>query len=343
MSNRNGFSFVELLVALVLTGILLAGLTQVFAANISAFHTTAESSSLQRRNRWLLDKLSDDLKMAGHSDGIDITVPDWAEKPFMILPGGTTEAPSDTLQFFLNEPLSNCELSLLASSGATAFSAKSTSGSPLNLARGDYFIIKDGASTDVGFVESVDTKTGLIQITSEVDPFVRQFFAPGAGMLRAHAFGTKVTFLRPLQIVRYAIEERAMDPSSTATIPCLVRRSAPYTGVAIDWATASAVVVGENIAAFRADMSVDAGSTWARGESADWADVLEAANAKLDASNQISDNQMWFKRIPTVLRADITSRSAMARTEYSMTKKELAYRLQTQSLLVAPRNFAIPL
>jgi Tfp pilus assembly protein PilW len=65
--NRNGegFSLVELMVALLFTGLLMAGMAKIYKSSLSSFHTTAEKISAGRRNRVAIDMLSDDLNAAG--------------------------------------------------------------------------------------------------------------------------------------------------------------------------------------------------------------------------------------------------------------------------------------
>jgi len=61
----SGFSLVELLVALVFTMVLMAGMSAVFRASITNFYTSGEKLSSMRRNRSSLDLLYDDLNNAG--------------------------------------------------------------------------------------------------------------------------------------------------------------------------------------------------------------------------------------------------------------------------------------
>ena len=60
-----GFSLVELLVALVFTMVLMAGMANVYKASLSAFYTSGESISSSRRNRMSVDLLVEDLNRAG--------------------------------------------------------------------------------------------------------------------------------------------------------------------------------------------------------------------------------------------------------------------------------------
>ena len=64
-SRRDGFSLVEMMVALVFTMILMAGMASVFKASLSTFVRTNEQMSNSRRNRMSLDMVYDDLNNMG--------------------------------------------------------------------------------------------------------------------------------------------------------------------------------------------------------------------------------------------------------------------------------------
>ena len=63
-AHIQGFSLVEMLVALVFTGILMAGMATVFKTSLSTFYTSGEQLSSARRNRMSIDLLGDDLNAA---------------------------------------------------------------------------------------------------------------------------------------------------------------------------------------------------------------------------------------------------------------------------------------
>lgn len=64
-SRKAGFSLVELLVAMLFTAILMAGMAKVFQSSLGTFYTAGEKLSSSRRNRLSLDLLYDDLNTAG--------------------------------------------------------------------------------------------------------------------------------------------------------------------------------------------------------------------------------------------------------------------------------------
>ena len=62
----NGFSLVEMLVALVFVSLLMAGMFNVFAAITSSFVNQAESMAVQQKARWGLSLLQDEVLQAGY-------------------------------------------------------------------------------------------------------------------------------------------------------------------------------------------------------------------------------------------------------------------------------------
>ncbi len=66
-ARQAGFSLVEMLIALVFTGLLMAGLATVYRSSIQSFRSESEKLSSLRRNRIAADILRDDLDAAGQS------------------------------------------------------------------------------------------------------------------------------------------------------------------------------------------------------------------------------------------------------------------------------------
>lgn len=64
-SARRGFSLVELLVALVFIGLLMAGMAKIYQSSLNTFYVSGETISSGRRNRVAMDMLYDDLNSAG--------------------------------------------------------------------------------------------------------------------------------------------------------------------------------------------------------------------------------------------------------------------------------------
>ena len=110
--GARGFSLVELLVALVFTMVLMAGMANVYRASLSSFYTSGESISSVRRNRMSLDLLADDLNQACMYLA-DLAVPPATSatmQPFFIWPnmpieGSDDPTTSDELYFYVDQSL----------------------------------------------------------------------------------------------------------------------------------------------------------------------------------------------------------------------------------------------
>jgi prepilin-type N-terminal cleavage/methylation domain-containing protein len=349
MKSFRGFSIVELMVALLLSGILMAGMGKIFASSISSFHTTGELVGAQRRNRWILNEFGDDLRMAGHTDGLDSAkIPAiLPEDPFVIIPGAVGGSDRDQIDFFMNQPLQELSVNATASLAATSLSLVAIGGDSLDIQVGDLLIIKDGLQAEYGYA-SAGPSSGLVTLmdegTQQANAAIAGYMKYGSVALqRQHLKGNPVTVLRPCQLVHYGVEDRALDPSiPAAMIPCLVRKQAVFgSGAQADWSKITGEVVSENVSALRLDLSVDGGVNWERGAS--WAATVALANTRLNAANQIDSKTFWFKRVPALLRIEIRSRTPLARTEYTNSPGATAFKERTQVLVIAPRNFASPL
>lgn len=349
MKSCRGFSLIELMVALLLTGILMAGMSQIFGTSLSSFHTSGELVGAQRRNRWILNQLGDDLRMAGHTDGLDTTKVSSTlpEMPFVITPGTSGTSDRDQLEFFMNEPVQELRVTVGSAQLATALSLAAIGGSTMNVQAGDLLIIKDGIQAEYGYA-SADVSSGAVSLMDETSQQANAAIAGymkygSVALQRPHAVGGEVTVLRPCQLIHYGIEDRALDPSNPlAMIPCLIRKQASFgSGAQANWNAIAGEVVSENVSALRVELSVDGGVNWEHG--ATWDATVALANGRLNTANQIASKTFWFKRVPALIRVEIRSRTPMARTEYADTPGAVAFKERTQVLVIAPRNFASPL
>ena len=118
-SEQRGFSLVELLVALLFTSILMAGMAKVFQSSLGVFVASSETISSGRRNRMAMDLLYDDLNKAGMVPStlfwypaVNITL----NPPFQVTPNVSYDptsktdvaaalAKADMLDFFYDEIL----------------------------------------------------------------------------------------------------------------------------------------------------------------------------------------------------------------------------------------------
>ncbi len=78
--KTGGFSLVELMVAMVISLLLMAGVIQIFSGTKSAFLSTEGQSRLQENARFALTRLSQDISAAGYLGCLDSDAP---TKPFV--------------------------------------------------------------------------------------------------------------------------------------------------------------------------------------------------------------------------------------------------------------------
>lgn len=392
-----GFSLVELLVALVFTMILMAGMAKVFQSSLSSFYTSGEKLSNIRRNRVALDLVYDDLNTAGMAL-VDITTPLPASDTnpaFYIIPnvtvtGAGTNDPQTTDELYMayDQPLAF--EGLLQSGGgsggssavgSTAVSKVLTSGSLTAGIGGDdqyqidcgdptyansvktgmFFQIKDDMSHAAFQIKSVTPPTGnIVTVTVVTNPtLTTQVTGRGdPGTLRPgqRITGSSVVFILPSQMVRYHIAMQKLDPSNANGIPCLVREQGSYVPSAA-FTVSTTQIVAENVAGFKVFLSADSGADWAgsalasttTGFSAGWTSGIQAALntqigtiARADYTTT-TGNLGWYRDIPVLVRLDITTRTAVQRAEYSSAGNTLAYKNLTQSVVLVPRHFGLPL
>ena len=154
-------------------------------------------------------------------------------------------------------------------------------------------------------------------------------------------------------VTRYAIQARSWDPSNPGTtVPSLVRQQAAYPigGTLINWAAGVGItteVIAENIDGFVVNLSFDGGTTWQRSGAANWNAIVANISANTPGGKSVKPrdptNPLWFRTFPFLLRMDVTSRSAAPRAESATTAGQAAYVHRTQTLMVSPRNFGLPL
>src|SRR4051794_24843321 len=65
-NNRRGFSLVELLVAMGLSLILLAGVATMFASSRGSYETNERLARLEENGRFALDTIARDIRSAGY-------------------------------------------------------------------------------------------------------------------------------------------------------------------------------------------------------------------------------------------------------------------------------------
>ncbi len=377
----HGFSMVEMLVAMVFTGLLMAGMSQVFKASLSSFYTSGEVLSSARRNRASLDMLQDDLNAAGlyltsitvPPPGISADNPPFYIMPNMVVDGAGADDPSsaDQLFFYQDMPLP-FEGALSAATAARSAAEVIAAGGTLAgddsvfivdcgdpsyakmIKAGMAFVLKDAWETlQIGSV-SVSGKVATVTAAATPTAGISGQGYSGLPSRAKHNTGAAVLFYAPAQMVRYSLQMRALDPQIPAGIPCLVREQGTYSAAGFV-AAGQASVITENAAGFKVYLSADSGTTWAgmaksyTGFAAGWSNGIRAdLNTQLATSGRAGQqttvgNEHWFRSIPTLVRIDVTTRTAVKRAEHSATGTAAAFRNLRQTLVVVPRHSGLPL
>ncbi len=370
-SRQRGFSLVELMVAVLFTGLLMSGLARVYQASLSSFQTTAEKISSTRRGRVAIDMLTDDLNAAGmylwdlnrYPTVITSSNPGfWIDPDISVsLSDGVVKA--DQINFYYDEALP-FEGTLSKEGGAqkvyegsgeavtsasVSFTVEAGDASFATMIKpGQRLIIKDGWP---GFEVKTATVSGTKVTIEPAEKPQDETGAPTGGTWLSptiHLNGAPVTFMKTGQMVRYSIQSRFLDPAEPGrSIPCLVREQGAYqpAGLASPLETQ---VLAEDVTDLEAFISVDGGRTWLRADSGSGWDGFKTkvANA-LGASGYgrkgytTLDDPHWYRDIPVLLRVDVKTRTAVKRAEYSATPTTREYKEQIQSLVIRPRHFGL--
>ena len=229
------------------------------------------------------------------------------------------------------------------------------------LKKGQAFIFKD--SFEVSYINADPSVTGTVAtVVAGPDPQAGMTGSGSTGqpLKNKHLStdgtvkGTGIVALLHGQMVRYRIEMLKLDPLKSAGSPCLVRDQGAYSASGFT-ADQTQQVIAENVSGFKVFLSANGGSNWA-GEAVTAKDfdkgwdtgIRAALDTQLGTSGRPNfkttrGSEHWFRSIPTLVRVDISTRTANARTEYSKDPKKLAYREQTQSLVFVPRHFGLPM
>ncbi|HLO67807.1 MAG TPA: prepilin-type N-terminal cleavage/methylation domain-containing protein [Holophaga sp.] len=368
-----GFSLVELLVAVVFTSILMGGMYKVFTANVSVFATALETSGMQRNARWALSLLQNDIQQAGYlmPPRLVTELATSTQPPLMIETSatavtvtrndGTTESigAPDELQVVMDVPLpTQATIASATAAGGTSLSCTFASGKDLVHA-GDVVWIKDSAM-ELFVASAAPGSTGTVAFAtgaSLLDDYGNNAVNPliSGQLMKAHKAGAEVAFIRPMQVVSYTIQPLALDPaSSTATVPCLVRRT--RTVGSTTWGNAELIM--EGVTSFKLDWSLDGGHTWVRQANnltaSQWAAIRTATSnafttlastsplaAALAGGMSSTADPFWFNYATVLLKIDVETRTQTRRTEYAGAANQAAYRTRRETLFVSPRNFAL--
>lgn len=278
-SRRQGFSLIELLIALVFISFLMAGMLRIYGSAIQGFSAANESVKAQRDNQDALDSLMDDVSQAGYhfpntvaavtfsvdtssgqdplmllpSQTINVTLPD-PSNPSSLLP--VEKLTFDELQFLSDQPIDAlAHLTTAASANGTSLAVEFTQGSFADVQAGDYVLMLDAVpGNTTGNYELVTIASSVpnsgtsgtipLQGSSQNAATGVSFGSQGA-LFRNHPVNAEMVFIRPTQVIRYTLLALPLDPSNTAArIPCLVRDQAPYpsSGTRITWPAVGAAL-----------------------------------------------------------------------------------------------------
>lgn len=265
--RTNGFSLIELLIALVFISFLMAGMLRIYGSAIQGFAAANETVKAQRDNRWAMQNVQDDISAAGFEfpnvvSPILPSIAGGAQNPVMIIPNQTitvnTPNPAspgsntvetltfDELQFMTDQVLPvSIQLAAVPSS-PTAVSVSLSQGDFSALKPGDYLTFLDAQLLDPYDVGAISTApssgtSGTITLAPGSGQSGNSGVVGGGGgpLERLnHAVGADIMAIRTGQVVRYTLMALSLDPTNTsATVPCLVRdqTSYPATGALIVW------------------------------------------------------------------------------------------------------------
>jgi hypothetical protein len=240
--------------------------------------------------------------------------------------------------------------------------------------QGQLFIFKD--AWEAGYVSlppDVPTDKYVTVVTGLYPNTQITGIGPSGLPMKSHIPGSGIVFVLPSQMIKYSIQMVQLDPGNATGIPCLVREQGNYNlaGFAVNPAIPPQVIT-ENVSGFKVYLSTNAGASWAGlpggipaaySDSAGWdsgaggapsirtelddqlAGVGTPASGRQDYTSTRggTNPEHWFRSIPTLVRVDLSTRTATQRAEYSAVGNALAYRNLTQTLVFVPRHSGLAL
>lgn len=355
--GSQGFSLVEMMVALLLTAILMAGMARVFRQALGGSIRGQEGLSLARRGRVGLDLIGRDLLAAGlmlqdpalPAPTLASSQPMFHLEPNQPVAGAgpaSRQDRSDVLSLLLDQEVSGD--GWLESQGGEGHALAVQEGralastmrldirfpddsTPTRLHPGQLLLFPRGL--DELRIEDVVTRGRTATLT--VAPLKGE---PG-GPRHPQPRGTMVRVIEPAQYVRYRIE--VCDLGMGILRPCLVRDQFDYGDQVADPIGARPrqhALVAEDIVRLKVYLSRDQGRTWS-GFGRDGNTFATAHGPDLGAGFEVPD---WLRDRPVLVRVDLAARTPLAREEYSRVRGELAHRERVQTLVLAPRHAGMP-
>ena len=339
MRRRSGFSLLELMVALLFMGLLLGGMARVYLAGLSGWVRVNEGLPVQRALRWAMERMREDLLMAGHlfpppeGRALELRAGAGADPPsaLTLVPGPA----GDVLGLLMDERLPvraelAAEIPGPGPEGAPAPEApvlvRAAGG--LALEAGDLLLVEGGRfeCVRVGLAAELPAgRAGPLRVA-------RADGAGGAAFAFPHPAGAPVQVVRPLRQVRYAVvplaqavERKACHGAGQA--PCLVRYETAYGA-----ARGKGELVAENVACFQVDYSPDRSFPGIRGPGPEaTARNLDARLRALGIDPAIrASDPFWWRKVGGLLQVRLDIRSPGGGRP-----------VRGQTLVVAPRNFGL--
>jgi len=407
MANRkqaqaSGFSLVELMVALVFIGFLMAGMSNVFKSSVTVLSTSSEGLSSVRRNRMSIDLLYDDLNNAGlflsnlsSPPSLSPANPSFYIIPNVTIPGAAADDPAsaDQVFFYLDDPLP-FEGTLVSTGGGAAGESKAFNldeavvkgqnditfdappvtdklltidckdASYANMMKLGHNVVLKDEFDNYHVVEAPTVSGTTVTVKYGADPLAAVTGEGDAGTAHSskHLIASDVTFYRPAQMVRYSVKMKLFDPQKATGVPCLVRDQGTYNAAGFVADASLEAIVAENVSGFKAYLSADSGQNWAGyGRTYTGFDNGWTAGIRAELDTQLSTagragyqttagDDNWIRSIPSLVRLDITTRTAVKRPENRPVNEPLAtplytpfYKEFTQSLVLVPRHFGLPM
>jgi type IV pilus assembly protein PilW len=153
MKRERGFTIVEIMVALAVSLLLMAGVIQVFAGNRETYRLQAGLATLQENARFAVDLLRRDLSMAGYPGEMNIAAFDIAKTG----DGGGNVSDTVAINFLTNRDCTGTAIANGINTRVYTVGLDATTGG--SVLQCDGVTVVDGVE-NIQFLYGVDTETG---------------------------------------------------------------------------------------------------------------------------------------------------------------------------------------
>ncbi|MCP4042434.1 MAG: hypothetical protein GY731_10850 [Gammaproteobacteria bacterium] len=240
-----GFSIIELMVAITVSMILLAGVISIFVSNKQTYTITDNMSRLQENARFAMDFMSRDLRMTGYFGCAD----DVSTVTNSLYTAGQLWDTSNSLEVMasawspggINPPVRSAgtdafTVRYLMGQGSTITADTTTTQATLSAAGIDNLVTELGLSSSANLVNTLmgiaDCKRGNIFQVSAVAGNTLSFDGANSRLSLGYAFDTisNTPAVYPLRAVRYYIGQNRTDAANNS----LFRQEVQYPAAAAD-------------------------------------------------------------------------------------------------------------